>query len=174
MDLEKLKYPIGKFAWNEETARVEAWIDEIEALPAALREAVRGWDDERLDTPYRPDGWTARQVVHHLADSHMNSYVRMKLAVTEDDPVVKPYDEASWALLPDNAEPPEVSLQLLDALTRRWTVFLRGLGPDALRRKFLHPENGPTRVDEAIGFYAWHGKHHLAHITTLAEREGWK
>ncbi|MCI3923149.1 putative metal-dependent hydrolase [Paenibacillus sp. TRM 82003] len=171
--LEQLKYPIGNFVWDERNADTATWIDEIEALPAALREAVHGWSDEWLDTPYRPEGWSSRQVVHHLADSHMNSYIRMKLAATENDPVVKPYAEELWALLPDAAEPPEVSLQLLNALHRRWVVFLRGLGPDALQRKFLHPVNGPTRLDEAIGIYAWHGKHHLAHITRLAEREGW-
>jgi hypothetical protein len=126
-----------------------------------------------LDTPYRPGGWTVRQVVHHVADSHINAYVRMKLALTETEPRIKPYDQDEWVRLADSGEPPEVSLRLLAALHERWVVLLRSLGPADLARWFVHPEDGRMTVDHAIQLYEWHGRHHVRHIRALRERRGW-
>jgi Mycothiol maleylpyruvate isomerase N-terminal domain. len=170
-----LRYPIGKFHFDGElnASVVGSWIDDLERLPALLRKAVDGLDDAQLDTAYRPGGWTVRQVVHHLADSHMNAYVRIKLALTEDNPVVKPYDEARWAELPDSGLPVEPSLLLVDALHTRWTHLLRSLTPADWAKTFVHPDSGTATVGRTIGFYAWHGKHHTAHITSLRERMGW-
>ncbi len=149
-------------------------LTEIAETPARLREAVVGLDDAQLDTPYRPEGWTVRQVVHHLPDSHLNSYVRFKLAVTEDEPTIKAYDEAAWARLEDAQNAPiEGSLELLESLHERWVRFLRSLGPNELARTFKHPEIGSVSVAQNIALYAWHGRHHVAHITSLREREGW-
>ncbi len=172
-----LSYPIGKYAEPESItpALIAQWIDEIEAAPAQLRQAVHGLDDAQLDTPYRPGGWTVRQVVHHVPDSHLNSYVRFKLAVTEPEPTIKPYDEAKWAELPDGRTGPiEPSLQLLESLHVRWVRLLRSLSEADWRRKFTHPERGLVRLDATLGLYAWHGKHHAAHITGLRHRTGWK
>jgi hypothetical protein len=151
------------------------WIGALDALPGKLRRAVHGFTPERWDTPYRPEGWTVRQLVHHLADSHLNAYVRVKLALTEDHPTVKPYDEVAWANLEDTrSTPPEVSLALLDALHTRWCVLLRAMSETAFRRTYYHPENGRTvALDELLALYAWHSDHHLRHITALAERSGW-
>jgi len=176
MSDEKLRYPLGRFAPPEDVSppRVDAWIEEIERFPAALRSVIEPLSREQLDTPYRPAGWTVRQVVHHLADSHLNSFVRFKLALTEDRPTIKPYFEDRWAELPDTARVPvEVSLRLLEALHTRWVGLLRALGPADLRREFVHPESGPVRLDAYIALYAWHGRHHLAHVTGVAAREGW-
>jgi uncharacterized damage-inducible protein DinB len=151
-----------------------ARIAEIDAAPAALRAAVAGLSEEQLATPYRPGGWTVRQVVHHLPDSHANAYVRFKLALTEDNPTIKPYLEARWAELPDNAGTPvEVSLGLLEALHRRWVVLLRGMGPEDFARPLTHPEKGRLSLDQMLALYAWHGRHHVAHVTSLTERMGW-
>jgi uncharacterized damage-inducible protein DinB len=175
--MENLQYPIGKFRPQPEWAVAET-ADNIEAiaqLPTLLRQAVEGLTEEQLDTPYRPGGWTVRQVVHHLADSHINSYNRFRLALTEDRPTIKPYDEKRWAELPDaKSSPVEVSLVLLNALHQRWATLLRSLSPADLQRVFLHPESGENSLAKATALYAWHGRHHLAHITTLREREKWQ
>ena len=129
--------------------------------------------DEQLDTPYRPGGWTVRQVVHHVADSHMNSFIRFRLALTEDEPTVKPYDEAKWALLKDAELPVEVSLKLVDGVHHRMVVMLRGLASGDFERKFRHPQLGLMDLNSNLALYAWHSRHHVAHITALREREGW-
>ncbi len=174
-DLQVLKYPIGEFEPPAEVTggQVEAWIREIERLPAELRALVEPLSPEQLDTPYRPGGWTVRQVVHHLADSHLNSLVRFKWALTEDRPTIKAYWEDRWAELADYAEPIEVSLDLLDALHRRWVALLRSLGPEQLAREFVHPESGPVELAVNVGIYAWHGRHHRSHIENLLRRRGW-
>ena len=171
-----LRYPIGPFVVPATIApaQVQAWIDDIAALPADLRRAVARLDDARLDTAYRPGGWTARQVVHHLADSHMNSLVRFKWALTEDRPLIKAYDENGWAALPDCRGPIGHSLDLLAALHARWVDLLRSLGWAQLQREFVHPESGAATLAVTVGSYAWHGRHHLAHIERLIEREGWR
>ena len=167
---ERLRYPIGRL--REEHQR---WIDLIEALPGELRALVQDLSDRRLDTPYRPGGWTIRQVVHHLADSHMNGYIRTKLAVTEDVPTtVKPFDEEPWATLPDSClAPPELSLRLLEALRARWVATLRSLDEPALLRKLHHPDDGTQTVSRIIQGFARHGRHHSAHIAKLRAEMGW-
>ena len=145
----------------------EGWIQEIEELPRLLREAVQDLNNEQLDTPYRVGGWTVRQVVHHLSDSHMNAYIRFRLALTEDHPIIKPYEEARWAELPDYTLPIEISLSLLEALHQRWTTLLHSLSPSDRNKTFIHPDSGEVSLGENIGIYAWHGRHHLAHITSL-------
>src|SRR5208283_2337437 len=142
---------------------------------AQLRKAVAGLDDRQLDTPYRPEGWTVRQVIHHVPDSHINAYIRFRFALTEDSPTVKPYDEAKWAELHDaKTMPVEVSLTLLDSLHRRWVDLLGGFSDADFARTLQHPEEGIVRLDTYLSAYAWHGKHHCAHITGLRERMGWK
>jgi uncharacterized damage-inducible protein DinB len=170
-----LKYPIGHFQFDGEITNsvTRYWIDEIEHLPRLLRDAVKDLDDEQLDTPYRSGGWTVRQVIHHLADSHMNAYVRFKLALTETKPVIKPYDETKWAELSDYKLPIDISLSLLEALHKRWTDLLRSLIPADMEKTFIHPDSGEVTVGKNIGIYAWHGRHHLAHITSLCNRKGW-
>lgn len=171
------QYPIGEFDWPTEIddAALTQWITEIEALPANVREAVRGLTDQQLDTPYREAGWTIRQVVHHLPDSHMNSYIRFKLALTEDNPTIRPYDEGAWAELADGKSgDPEPSIALLESLHVSWVAMLRDLTPDQLARTFVHPDwRAPVRIDQNIALYAWHGRHHLAHITTTRHEYGW-
>lgn len=171
-----LRYPIGRFAWPASLSgeeREEALLH-LELLPTTMRRAVAGLNESQLETPYREGGWTVRQVVHHVADSHMHSYLRCKFAVNEDQPLIKPYDEAFWAAYEDGANAPiEWSLSILDGLHARWTRWFRSLDDSQLARVFVHPENGPMRVDVTIGLYAWHGRHHAAHITNLREREGW-
>jgi uncharacterized damage-inducible protein DinB len=174
--MESLMYPIGKFQFDGavSSGQREAWIGDIEQAPRQLREAVAGLTGEQWSTPYRPGGWTVKQVVHHLADSHMNSIVRFKLALTEVSPVIKPYEEAQWALLPDSADTEaEVSLVLLESLHKRWVVLLRSMKEEDYARTFRHPESGVVRLDRNLGIYAWHGRHHIAHITGLRERMGW-
>ena len=158
-----LQYPVGKFKWEgvitDEQRR--QLIDQIEQAPAQLRKALAGLTEEQVDTPYRPGGWTVRQVVHHLSDSHMNAYVRFRLALTEDEPTIKPYDQARWASLEDaRTAPAELSLSLLEFLHRRFA------------RTFRHPEMGVVTLDKSLGMYAWHGRHHIAHITSLRDRMG--
>lgn len=171
-----LRYPIGRFKAEGEITeekRME-WIEDIEKAPARLRAAVQGLSAERLATPYRPEGWTVRQVVHHLPDSHMNAYVRFKLALTEDEPTIKTYEEGQWAELDDARNAPiEISLALLESLHRRWVVVLRSLTDKDYARTFRHPELGAVNLGTVLGMYAWHGKHHVAHITSLRERMGW-
>ena len=171
-----LRFPAGPFSFDQHpTAAIRgSCIRAIAEAPRAFRQAVEGLSDAQLDTPYRPGGWTVRQVVHHVPDSHMNAYVRFKLALTEDSPTIKPYDEAGWALLVDTARTPiDVSLTLLDALHRRWVVLLESLREEDFARRLIHPERGPVTTDWLLQLYAWHGRHHAAHVTTLREREGW-
>jgi uncharacterized damage-inducible protein DinB len=150
------------------------FIAQLAEAPARLRQAIAGLNAEQLDTEYRPGGWTVRQVVHHVPDSHLNSYVRFKLALTEEEPAIKPYDEDRWARLEDSrVTPVETSLDLLDALHERWVMLLRSLSPDDFKRAFRHPELGAVSLNKNVGLYAWHGRHHVAHITSLRERMGW-
>lgn len=175
--MEDLRFPIGEFVPQSSYSREEIHraIDRLEAAPASLREAVQGLSEEQIETPYRPDGWTVRQVVHHLPDSHVNCYVRMKLALTEPEPTILPYDEKEWAKLPDSDRGDlEISLSLLDALHKRWVFLLRSLEPDRFARRFNHPEIGIVSLEVAVSSYAWHGEHHIAHITALGRRMGWK
>lgn len=170
------RYPIGAFEAPAaiDAALREELIRQIEETPARLREAVRGLSGEQLDEPYREGGWTARQVVHHLPESHMNAYIRFKLAMTEQEPTIRPYDEVAWAKLPDAARGDvEPSLALLEALHRRWVIFLRDVDGAALDRTFRHPEIGTVTLGWALAQYAWHGRHHTAHVTSLRERMGW-
>ena len=171
-----MRYPIGEYVARTSLTpaeRAEA-IERIAEVPKRMREAVGGLTGGQLDTPYRPGGWTVRQLAHHVPDSHMNAYVRLKLALTETEPTIKPYEEQLWATLPDSRETPvEVSLALLDFLHLRWVILLRGLQPADFSRRLLHPANGVMTVDNLIHHYAWHGRHHVAHITSLREREGW-
>jgi hypothetical protein len=171
-----LRYPIGEFEIPTDItpARISSWIDDIEVLPHDLRGLVGLLNSGQLGTAYRPEGWTVAQVVHHLADSHLNSYVRFRLALTEDRPTIKPYAEAAWAELPDaRGEPVGPSLDLIDALHWRWTRMLRSLGDAEWKREFDHPEAGVISLDVNLALYSWHGRHHLAHIQSLANRSGW-
>lgn len=149
------------------------WLEEIAVTPAKMRAAVAGLSETQLDTPYRPEGWTVRQVVHHVPDSHMHCYIRMKWALTEDQPTIKPYNEADWAKLPDSSGPIDVSLNLLESLHARWASLMRSFTEAEWKRSFLHPELGPRTLEQTIPLYAWHGRHHEAHITRLRERMGW-
>ncbi|HEY3364867.1 MAG TPA: putative metal-dependent hydrolase [Symbiobacteriaceae bacterium] len=170
------RYPIGKFAIEGEItpAQVQQWLQEIDELPAALDNAIAGLSEEQLDVPYREGGWTVRQVVHHLADAHLNNYVRVRLALTEENPVPKAWDTPQWAELPDaRTAPAEISLQLLEAVHRRWALLLRSIGPAEWARGFAHPTRGVVNLAYDLGLYDWHGRHHVAHITGLRERMGW-
>ena len=172
-----LRYPVGKFTLRDALTpaqRAEA-IRQIAATPKSLRDAVAGFSREQFNTPYRPGGWTVRQVVHHLPDSHMNSYIRLKLALTENEPTIKTYEENLWAELADSREASvEVSLTLLEALHERWGILLRSMPAEDFSRRLRHPEHGAMSVDNLVSLFAWHGRHHIAHITSLREREGWK
>lgn len=170
-----LRYPVGTFKHDGEITydEVQKWINEIENAPNSLREAVKGLEEEQLNTPYRQGGWTVRQVVHHIVDSHINSYCRFKLALTEEQPVIRPYKEDKWAELCDSELPVEVSLVLLENLHQRWVYLLRSLSPSDLEKTYFHPESGVIPLGLNIGLYAWHGRHHIAHITSLRERENW-
>ena len=171
-----LRYPIGKFTYEglSTEEQKQKYINDIEQAPANLRAAVKGLSDPQLDTPYRPEGWTLRQVAHHVPDSHLNAYVRFKLALTEDAPTIKPYAEDLWAQLADTQTTPvEVSLTLLDSLHTRWVRLLRSLKVEDWRRTFRHPQLGEVSLEKNLVLYAWHGRHHVAHITGLRERNGW-
>jgi uncharacterized damage-inducible protein DinB len=171
------RYPIGKFQWEENLtdARRKELIDQIAELPRKLREAVAGFDESKFDTPYREGGWTVRQLVHHVADSHMNAFIRFKLALTEDEPTIKTYEQEEWATTADSLKaPPETSLSLIDGIHGRWAIFLRSLSPQDFSRKFTHPEHGKMTLDRLLGLYAWHGRHHTAHITELRKAQGWQ
>src|SRR5262249_17538305 len=172
-----LRYPIGQFTWNgpsggEQRAR---FIDDIARVPEKMRAAVRGLTEAQLETPYRDGGWTVRQVVHHVADSHMNAYIRARFALTEHEPPIKPYEASVLAALIDaKTAPIETSLNLLDGLHHRYAMLLRSLSETDVQRKFTHPEIGKLTIDEFIARYSWHGKHHVAHITSLRERSRWQ
>ncbi|WP_174887612.1 YfiT family bacillithiol transferase [Cohnella herbarum] len=175
-DLEQLKYPIGKFQFDESTAgelRLSR-IEELAATVVRLRQAVEGLSDEQLDTPYRPDGWTARQVAHHMADASMNGFIRAKLALTENQPLVKTFEENEWVKLHDsNRLPIEPSLRMLEGIHERMDALLRSLPPESFSLAFRHPVSGLNSLDKLLAYFAWHGKHHTAHITSLRLREGW-
>jgi uncharacterized damage-inducible protein DinB len=161
------RFPIGRFEFPRSVSaeQREEFLSRLASTPALLRAAVAGLSDAQLDTPYREGGWTIRQVVHHLPDSHMNSYIRFKLALTEDEPTIKPYDEAAWANLRDSAETPiGISLNLLESLHARWVTLLRALPEEEWYRTMRHPVNGLLRLDQVLALYAWHGDHHIAHI----------
>lgn len=174
--MEDLRFPIGKFKYEGAITeeQKQSLLKDIAQTPANLRKAIKGLSDAQLDTEYRPGGWTVRQVVHHLPDSHMNSYVRFKLALTEDEPTVKTYAEDRWAQLADTTSTPiEISLTLLDSLHDRWVRLLRSLTPEQWKRTLRHPEFGPMNLEKTLAMYAWHGKHHVAHITELRKRNSW-
>ena len=170
-----LSYPVGRFdpqaPRTAETRR--AAVEDIAALPARIREAVRGLTEAQLDTPYRPGGWTVRQLVHHVADSHMNGYIRTKLALTEENPTIKPYDQDAWSKLPDSRLPIAGSLAIMDAVHERWTAVNRSFQERDFGRPFTHPELGQMTLDRHLHLYGWHSRHHVAHITALRQREGW-
>ena len=170
------RYPVGRYRPEREIAADQRadWIQQIADTPARFRQAVDGLSDDRLDTPYRDGGWTVRDLVHHLPDSHMNAYIRVKLGLTEESPSIKTYDEAAWAALPEpGITPTEVSLALLDAVHVRWVNTFRTMGEGDWARTIQHPEWGAMRLDQLLGLYAWHGRHHVAHVTRLRERNGW-
>lgn len=175
-ELEALRYPIGRFhpRANLEPAEIGDLIEDLARLPGDLRKAVAVLSEQQLDTRYRPEGWTVRQVVHHLPDSHLNSYVRFKLALTEEEPTIRTYDEGAWAELPDGRGADiEGSLLLLEAVHRRWVSLLRALAPAEYARTFRHPEMGLVTLEQSLQLYVWHGRHHLAHVTRLCERNRW-
>ncbi len=170
------RYPIGKFSYAGPLTpqQKQQFLTDVEQTPARLRAAVAGLSKQQLDTPYRDGGWTVRQLAHHVPDSHMNAYIRFKLALTEDDPTIKPYMEDRWAELPESRQAPiEVSLALLDSLHQRWMLILRNMSDSDWKRTFSHPEMGPMSLEKTLALYAWHGPHHVAHVTKLREKMGW-
>ena len=175
--LEQLRYPIGKFEkpTNITEAQLQEWISVLESLPQRLENLVKPLNESQLETPYRPGGWTVRQVVHHISDSHHNSYIRFKWALTENDPVIKAYDEKAWAELFDTRTAPiQMSLDHLRAVHAKLVYLLKGLSKEDFKKQFIHPDgNLPTSLDENVGRYAWHSNHHYAHIANLIQREGW-
>ncbi len=164
--MNDLRYPIGQFQFPEVVTaqQVKKWIDDIRLLPRQLAEALSGASEQSLAKSYRENGWTVTQLVHHLADSHMNSFIRFKLALTEDTPSIKPYNEVDWAMLPDSDMPVATSYRLLESLHERWVYLLTTLTCEQLQRAFQHPDSGLMTLEKALALYAWHGKHHLAHI----------
>ena len=175
LPMTDLRFPIGEFIMPTPVTprlRTDA-IAAIAELPVKMRDAVRGLSEAQLDTGYRPGGWTVRQVVHHVPDSHLNAYVRVKLALTEDNPTIKPYDQDTFAGLPDQKLPIAVSLSLLDSLHARWVAVLNALTPQQFARPLYHPEIGAITIDYLVQTYGWHSRHHVAHITRLRELEGW-
>lgn len=170
--LDELRYPVGRFDAAAEGSRADQ-LETLRRLHANLRQAVSGLNDSQLDTPYRDGGWTVRQVVHHYADSHANSYIRVKLALTEDAPAITAYDEAAWARLPDSRMPVEVSLPFVEAVHARLVALYESMDEAAFARTFIHPERGRVTLANNLAIYAWHSRHHVAHITRLRERMGW-
>ena len=171
------RYPVGKFSWPESISEEDRrkFTAQIEEMPANLRAAVQGLSEAQLDTPYREGGWTVRQVAHHLADSHMNAFIRFKLALTEDEPTIKPYEQQKWAELPDGKKAPiEISLALLDSLHRRWGLLIKSMNPEEYSRTFRHPELGLVTLERNLALYSWHCRHHVAHVTSLREQKGWQ
>ena len=171
-----LQYPVGKFERqaNYTALEIQESIEVLEKLPQQMRTSVAGLSAEQLETSYREGGWSLRQVVHHVPDSHINSFVRFKLALTEENPTIKPYDEAAWAELSDSRDTPiQTSLDLLEALHERWVIVLRAIKPEDWRRTFNHPQNGAMTLEYAVALYAWHSRHHLGHITQTRARMGW-
>ncbi|MGA7220158.1 MAG: putative metal-dependent hydrolase [Candidatus Sulfotelmatobacter sp.] len=171
-----LRYPIGKFKYEGPPTpeQRQEFLKQLAETPSRLRAAVHGLSTEQLDTRYRSEGWSVRQVAHHVPDSHLNAYIRTKLALTEDEPTIKPYAEDRWARLADTQTTPiEVSLALLDALHDRWLRLLRSLQPEDWKRPFRHPDLEPMSLEKNLALYAWHGRHHVGHITRLRERNGW-
>jgi len=177
MNIETLKYPIGKFQRPADLSpdRVAEWVNDIEQLPQQLRASIAGFSEEQINTPYRPEGWTVRQLIHHIADSHMNSYIRYRWTLTEDNPTIKAYHQSAWGDLPDcKSEPVEVSLSILEGVHQRWVTLLKSFGPAEWKRTFFHPESEQQfTLDLNTAIYSWHGKHHLAHIEALKNRKGW-
>lgn len=173
-----LRYPVGPLTTTAPFTAADrgAALTVLAEAPARLRLAVSGLTDRQLDTPYRPGGWTVRQVVHHVPDSHLNAYIRMKLALTESTPTITPYDEKAWATLADTRLPVDVSLALIESVHARWVALFHALKPADWSRTFIHPEypEGPRTIDWLVQIYAWHSNHHLAHITSLKDREGWR
>jgi uncharacterized damage-inducible protein DinB len=175
-DLDSLRYPIGPMPSGQThtPAQLNTYLSAIHDLPWKLAQLVANWPDDHLDMPYRPDGWTVRQTVHHIADSHMNAYIRTRLALTEDRPTISPYEEGEWAKLPDSALPVMVSLELLKNLHLRWLLCLEDLTDAQRQRTYYHPGNQATyTLADVLAMYAWHGEHHYQHIARLAERNGW-
>jgi hypothetical protein len=173
--MDELRFPVGRFTWDAPLSAESraAAIGDIAALPDRLAAALAGLQDAQLSTPYRPDGWTVRQVAHHIADSHLNGYTRLKLGLTEDNPTIKPYAEEKWAMLADSSLDPAVSLRLLDALHMRWMVLLQSMSDAEFERPIAHPEFGTKPLDRFVHLYGWHSRHHVAHITSLRARMGW-
>lgn len=174
--MEDLRYPIGKFSPQEShtAAELKAFIERIETLPIKLEAAIAGLSDLQIDTPYREGGWTVRQVVHHVADSHMNAYIRVKWMLTEETPLIKAYNEKLWAETSETKSSPELSLTLLKALHAKWTILLRGLTANQQQKQFIHPDTKKhVALHNLVAMYAWHGDHHVAHITELKKRQGW-
>jgi uncharacterized damage-inducible protein DinB len=170
--MDDLRYPVGPFVYDKETTpgKRSEWIRQLADAPALLRSAVSGLSDRQIETPYRPGGWTVRQVVHHVPDSHLNAYCRFKLALTEDNPTIKPYDEAAWATVADTAGTPlDVSLTLLEALHKRWVVVLESMTAADFARPLQHPERGAISLDWMLQLYAWHGRHHAGHVLIVSK-----
>ncbi|UFT99607.1 putative metal-dependent hydrolase [Radiobacillus kanasensis] len=170
------RYPIGQFEHQGEITKgdIEQWLKEVEELPKQIKDVVQYMSEEQLDTPYRDGGWSVRQVVHHVADSHMNSFIRFKLALTEENPTIKPYEEAEWAEQADYQLPVAFSLATIEAIHKRTVHLLQSIGFDEFEKTFIHPESGKQTLSKYLGFYNWHGRHHLAHITQLVEKMDWK
>ena len=176
MTTEDLRYPTGKWIKvpNLDAAGRAALIEQVAAVPPALGDAVKGLTDAQLDTPYRPGGWSTRQIVHHLADSHMNAFIRVKLGMTEDNPTIKPYDEKTWAETTDSRQAPIASsMSIIEGLHARWAQLMGSMDSASFERMVHHPERGPMSLGDMLGLYAWHGKHHTTQITQLRERSGW-
>lgn len=170
------RYPVGAFKGKESYSgeEIESLIKQIEGLPDRLEATIKGFSQSQLDTPYRTEGWTVRQVIHHVADSHMNAYIRMKWTLTENRPIIKAYDEKAWAETPETKLDVELSLHLIKSLHVKWTALIRSFSDNDLKKEFIHPEtNKAVSMMRMIALYAWHGNHHLAHITTLKEKKGW-